>query len=72
MRNSKIKVKPFASGVSSPGSGYDVNAGASVSTGPLITSVSASKGSGYPTQFNIDATVYVPITKKVKQKKYKL
>ena len=26
MRNNKIKVKPFASGVSSPGSGYDVNA----------------------------------------------
>ena len=72
MRNNKIKVKPFASGVSSPGSGYDVNTGVAVSTGPLITSVSASKGSGYPTQFNIDATVYVPITKKVKQKKYKL
>jgi hypothetical protein len=68
MRNSKIKVKPFASGVSSPGSGYDVNAGASVSTGRLTTSVSASKGSGYPTQFNIEATMYVPITKKVKMK----
>lgn len=68
MRNSKIKVKPFASGVSSPGSGYDINAGASASRGPLSVSTSMSKGSEYPAEFNIEATVYVPITKKVKHK----
>jgi hypothetical protein len=68
MRNSKLKINPYANVVASPTSGYEASVGATVSKGPLSVSVTRSKGSDYSAETNVDVNMSFPITKKVKIK----
>jgi hypothetical protein len=68
---SKIKVNPYLSGTAGK-SGFDVNYGVSISKGPVTLDVSQSTGTGYKPETDINLSVSIPITKRVKDKRKKL
>lgn len=71
MRKNKVKAKPFMSGVIQK-SGYALNYGASVSKGPVSVNVSQGRGTGYSPESEINVSMSIPITKRVKKKGKKL
>jgi len=71
MRKNKPKLNPYISGTAGK-SGFDVNYGVSVSKGPVTLDVSQSAGTGYSPETDINLSVSIPITKRVKDKRKKL
>jgi hypothetical protein len=67
----KIKVNPYLSGTAGK-SGFDVNYGVSISKGPVTLDVSQSAGTGYKPETDINLSVSIPITKRVKDKRKRL
>lgn len=71
MRNNKIKINPYLSGTIEK-SKLDVNYGVSVNKGPVTLDVNQSAGNGYMPETNINLSVSIPITKKLKNKRKKI
>lgn len=71
MRKNKTRVNPYASGTADK-SGYDVNYGVSITKGPVSVNVSQSRGTGYTPETDVNLSLSIPITRRVKDKRKKL
>lgn len=71
MRKNKAKINPYLSGTVGK-SGFDVNYGVSISKGPVTLDVSQSAGTGYLPETDVNLSVSIPITKRLKDKRKKL
>lgn len=68
LKPSKIKVNPYLSGTGSKNR-YDIVGGVTISRGPVSLDVSTATGSDYKPETDINLSVNIPITKRVKNKR---